>query len=66
LHLSQRDIITLREELDLLKLYLDLEHRGCNGRFEYAVVVGENINVDAIKILPAWVFTPAHKPVPMK
>lgn len=52
LHLSHRDIISLREELDLLKLYLDLEHRRCNGRFEYAVVVGESIDVDAIKMPP--------------
>lgn len=52
LHLSNREIITLQEELDLLKLYIDLEHRRCNGKFEYTIKVDDNVDVQATKIPP--------------
>ncbi|MES2777901.1 MAG: histidine kinase [Bacteroidota bacterium] len=49
---SGQPSISLAEELDALKLYIELEHRRCNGKFEYAITVGEHIEANSIKVPP--------------
>jgi len=49
---SAQSYITLSEELDALKVYIELEHRRCNGKFEYAITVGENVDANHCKIPP--------------
>jgi len=47
---SQRDDITLKDELDLLNIYIDLEHRRFKNRFEYTIDCPDNIPTAEIKI----------------
>jgi Histidine kinase/Y_Y_Y domain len=49
---SSHSYITLSEELEALKIYIELEHRRCNGRFEYAITIDENINSNLVKVPP--------------
>ena len=49
---SSHTAIPLADELDGLKLYMELEHRRCNGKFDYAIHVDENLNTDTIKVPP--------------
>ena len=49
---SRKEFITLHEELRVLKLYVDLEHRRSNGKFDYVVRTENNINLDEILIPP--------------
>jgi ligand-binding sensor domain-containing protein/putative methionine-R-sulfoxide reductase with GAF domain/anti-sigma regulatory factor (Ser/Thr protein kinase) len=41
---SKEKEIALSEEIDMLHLYIELEHRRCNGRFNYSVEVDKNID----------------------
>jgi ligand-binding sensor domain-containing protein/putative methionine-R-sulfoxide reductase with GAF domain len=50
LHSSQQNFITLEEEMEQLKLYLDIEKLRLDGEFTYRVNAGEDIETDAIKI----------------
>lgn len=52
LELSREEMVTLQQEIDLLKLYISLEHRRCNGSFEYEIVVHDEPATTASKIPP--------------
>ena len=49
---SEQDFIPLEKELELLKLYVKLEHSRFSDKFEYAIRVDENINLDQFEIPP--------------
>lgn len=49
---SRKEFTTLIEEYDILKLYIELEHRRSNGRFDYQINLGPNLETEKIKILP--------------
>jgi ligand-binding sensor domain-containing protein len=49
---SRQKLIPLSSELNALKLYLELEHRRMNQRFDYHVKVDEDIPTDTVKIPP--------------
>ena len=45
---SQRKLITLEEELEMLKLYLNLEQVRFNNSFEYKFIYNDKIDTSAI------------------
>ncbi|MCR9181626.1 MAG: histidine kinase [Flavobacteriaceae bacterium] len=47
---SNEDFITLNDELEQLKKYLDLEHLRFQDKFEYEISVDETLDPDAVKI----------------
>jgi len=47
---SEEDFIPLSKEIDLLQLYVKLEHFRFKDKFEYSVTVDESINVDNFMI----------------
>lgn len=49
---SRKEFITLRQELDVLKLYIELEHRRSNGKFDFYIKVDENLRLDDILLPP--------------
>lgn len=49
---SRKDLITLCEEVEVLKIYTELEHRRSNGRFDYEITVAENIDLYKTAIPP--------------
>ncbi|HZV70260.1 MAG TPA: histidine kinase [Saprospiraceae bacterium] len=49
---SRKEFISLREELEVLKLYIELEHRRSNGKFDYRIHVAENLHPDDLMIPP--------------
>lgn len=49
---SRKEFITLKEELDVMKLYIELEHRRSNGKFDYRISVDSNIAIESILIPP--------------
>ncbi|WP_088340501.1 histidine kinase [Robiginitalea sediminis] len=49
---SEKDFIPLSEELELLELYLKLEHARFPDKFEYAISVDPGVDVDAYTIPP--------------
>lgn len=49
---SAQTYITLSEELDALKLYMELEHRRCNGKFDYSITIDPAVDAAATKIPP--------------
>lgn len=54
---SQKQAVPLRDELDALGLYLELESLRFNERFEYAIIVDPEIDRDACYI-PAFLIQP--------
>lgn len=52
LELSGRELISLRQELDLLKLYVELEHRRCNASFDYQIELADGIDADQLQLPP--------------
>ncbi|WP_373549637.1 sensor histidine kinase [Haliscomenobacter sp.] len=50
--LTEKSTISLREELDLLKLYLDLEQLRFRDRFKVIFDIDGEINLDAIQLPP--------------
>ena len=54
---SNANTISLEEELDRIKLYLGLEAMRFQGRFDYEVNVGDDIDLETIKI-PAMIMQP--------
>lgn len=52
LHLSSENLVTLDEEIEMLKLYLDLEQDRFDNRFEYDVKVEDEISVQMDRIPP--------------
>jgi ligand-binding sensor domain-containing protein len=49
---SRKETIPLYEEIEVMKLYIELEHRRSNAHFDYSVKVGEDINLQNIVIPP--------------
>jgi len=49
---SEEDFIPLENEIELLKLYVKLEHFRFKDKFEYAITVDENININKFVIPP--------------
>ncbi len=54
---SQKNFISLKEELDIVKLYLELEKFRFQGRFDYTLNVGKRINPDQVSI-PSMILQP--------
>ncbi len=52
---SQEDFITLDKELEIIKLYLSLEHNRFSEKFDYQLNIGENLDGDALKVPPMLV-----------
>lgn len=49
---SEQDYIPLNKELELLELYLKLEHARFPDKFEYTIKLDQGVNVDAFEIPP--------------
>jgi len=49
---SEEDFIPLEKEIELLQLYTKLEHFRFNDKFDYAIVVEDNVNVSEFQIPP--------------
>jgi ligand-binding sensor domain-containing protein len=49
---SRKETILLKEEIDVMKLYVELEHRRSNAHFDYAIKVSEEINLQNAVIPP--------------
>lgn len=49
---SRKDLVSLREEMEVMKIYTDLEHRRSNGRFDYSIQIAEDINAAHTGIPP--------------
>lgn len=49
---SQSSQSTLTDELDRLRLYLELEHMRFHNKFTYSIIVDPNVDCDAVKIPP--------------
>jgi tetratricopeptide (TPR) repeat protein len=47
---SQKNEITLQDEIELLKIYIDLEHRRFKDRFDYQINYPDDLPIDEIKI----------------
>ena len=52
---SQEDFISLAEEIDILKLYLKLEHNRFSEKFDYEFTLDESLNKEQIQIPPMLV-----------
>lgn len=52
LDLSCRLDVTLREELDFVKRYVDVEKQLVGDDFEFAINIAESVNIDQVRILP--------------
>jgi len=49
---SKKDGIPLKEEMEVLKIYTELEHRRSNGRFDYTIRIDEMIDMEKTSIPP--------------
>ena len=49
---SEEDFISLSKELELLKLYIKLEHSRFSDKFDYEVNIDQKVNVDDFQIPP--------------
>ncbi|MBP9194325.1 MAG: histidine kinase [Saprospiraceae bacterium] len=49
---SRKEYVSLEEEFKILKLYIDLEHRRSNGKFEYQLQLDPSLDATKVKILP--------------
>lgn len=49
---SEEDFIPLEKEFELLELYTKLEHFRFTDKFDYEIVIDENIKIDSFKIPP--------------
>ncbi len=49
---SQHAMIPLSGELDALRLYIEMEHRRNNGKFDYSITTSEHIDTEHIMIPP--------------
>jgi hypothetical protein len=54
---SEKSLITIREELEYLQLYLDLEEMRFEGKFTSAIDISEDIDIDYFEI-PAMLLQP--------
>ncbi|WP_462249400.1 sensor histidine kinase [Ferruginibacter sp.] len=49
---SRKETISLKEEINVMKLYVELEHRRSNAHFDYAIKVDDNLPQDNLQIPP--------------
>ncbi|MEO6611056.1 MAG: histidine kinase [Chitinophagaceae bacterium] len=49
---SRLETIPLAQELEVLKLYIELEHRRSNGKFDYRIHSEKNLELDRILVPP--------------
>jgi LytS/YehU family sensor histidine kinase len=49
---SEKEYITLEDEFDMLKNYMDLEKLRVSNGFDYEFIIDENIDVEEIQIPP--------------
>ncbi len=49
---SRKETIPLYEEIEVMKLYIELEHRRSNAHFDYSVKVNDEINLQTVAIPP--------------
>jgi len=49
---SEEDFIPLEKEIELLKLYVKLEHFRFKDKFDYSVTIAENLNINEFVIPP--------------
>ncbi len=49
---SEKDFISLTQEVELLDLYLKLEHTRFANKFDYTIHISEKVNLDVYKIPP--------------
>ena len=49
---SRKEYVSLEEEFKTIRLYVELEHRRSNGRFEYQLSLDPRLEASRIKILP--------------
>jgi two-component system, LytTR family, sensor kinase len=49
---SRKDLIPLKEEIDVLKIYIELEHRRSNGQFDYSIKTDETLDQEATMVPP--------------
>ncbi|WP_340065130.1 histidine kinase [Ascidiimonas aurantiaca] len=49
---SEEDFIPLRSEIDLLELYVKLEHSRFKDKFDYHIVIDEELDIDSFRIPP--------------
>lgn len=54
---SRKDLITLKDELEAVKLYLDLEAVRLEYKFDYSIIIDKNIHEEDI-VIPALVLQP--------
>ncbi len=52
LEYSMSKLITLEQELSTVSLYLELEHRRSNNKFDYNIQVGDNVEATGILVPP--------------
>ena len=55
LEYSTRDFISLKEELDTLKIYIELEHRRSNGHFDYDIRINQDIDQESTAVPPLFI-----------
>lgn len=49
---SRKEVISLAEEIQFLKLYMELEHRRSNGNFDYRILIDEALDQQTTLIPP--------------
>ncbi|MBL7702719.1 MAG: histidine kinase [Ferruginibacter sp.] len=49
---SRKDLVSLKEEIDVLKIYIELEHRRSNGQFDYSIKIAETLDQGKTMIPP--------------
>ena len=52
LHHSAEEYVVLDEELESIRLYLDLERNRFNNRFDYQLIINDSLDTEAIKVPP--------------
>ncbi|PCI95284.1 MAG: hypothetical protein COB15_12310, partial [Flavobacteriales bacterium] len=57
LHLSEKNVITLQEEIDILTMYMDLEKMRFEEQFDYKIEFSDNVDVDYDEI-PSMLLQP--------
>lgn len=55
LEYSREEYITLAEEIDLLKNYLDLQKLRMKDGFNYKIIVSDNLSIHDVRILPMFI-----------
>ena len=49
---SRKELVSVREEMEVMKIYTELEHRRSNGRFDYSITIDTAFNTDTTAIPP--------------